>query len=64
MRPSADCARCEDDSKVNRPEARPRAVRDVKRCAVCGQPASFAFEGKWYCVKHYLEVVKNASVRV
>jgi hypothetical protein len=62
VRSTADCARCEDDSKVNRPEARPRAARDAKRCAVCGQPASFQLNGKWYCVKHYLEVVKNVRV--
>jgi len=58
----SDCARCDDDSRVNRPEARARAARNVKRCVVCGHPGSFQHDGKWYCVKHYLEVVKNVRV--
>ena len=58
--PADDCARCDDDSRVNRPEVRGGGGA-LKRCAVCGQPASFAFDGKWYCVRHYLEVVRRGG---
>lgn len=55
-----ECARCDDDSRVSRPEVRGGGGA-LKRCAVCGQPASFQLDGKWYCVRHYLEVVRRGG---
>ena len=55
-----DCARCDDDSRVSRPEVRGGGGA-LKRCAVCGQPASFQRNGEWLCVRHYLEVVKRGG---
>jgi hypothetical protein len=63
--PVGDCARCDDDSRVSRlaPATRARASGggELKRCAVCGQLASFRLGGRWYCVRHYLEVVKRGG---
>jgi uncharacterized Zn finger protein (UPF0148 family) len=56
--PIDECARCDDDSRVRRPEVRGGSAA-LKRCAVCGQPASFQHDGSWYCVRHYLEVVRR-----
>jgi transcription elongation factor Elf1 len=58
--PIDECARCDDDSRVSRPEVRGGGGA-LKRCAVCGQPASFQLNGSWYCVRHYLEVVKRGG---
>ena len=55
-----DCARCDDDSRLSRPEVR-GGGGSVRRCAVCGQPASFQVGGEWLCVRHYLEVVRRGG---
>jgi len=58
-----DCARCDDDSRVSRSLGRrPSNPQRAVRCAVCGQPASFAYNGEAYCAKHYLEVAARARV--
>jgi len=53
----SDCYRCEDDRTR---EARYK-IRETRRCVVCGLPAIYELDGKYYCLQHYVQELQRRA---